>query len=118
MASTSTTDNNKISKSEKHLVSVWAPLKLSDNPKPLPNKYHRWLPKFKGDATTSARDFVEEFYWQISPKMIFDEDRIMMLFALSLQGQAREWYLSLPPGCISDSDEFEELFMKRWSCNA
>ena len=49
--------------------------------------------------------------------MIFDEDRIKMLFALSLEGQARDWYLSLPPRCIKDSDEFEDLFMKRWSCN-
>jgi len=49
--------------------------------------------------------------------MIFDEDRLMMIFALSLEDQARDCYLSLPPACIQDSDEFEDLFMKRWSCN-
>lgn len=106
-----------MTKSERHLVSVFSPLKLSDGPKPLPEKYNRWLPKFKGDAT-SARDFVEECYWHMSLRMIFDEHKLMMLFALSLEGQAREWYLSLPPTCIEDSNEFEDLFMKRWSCNA
>jgi len=90
-------------------------LKLSNDPKPLPEKFNQWLPKFKGDATWTTHGFIEEFYWQMSPRMIFDEDRIMMLFALSLEGQARDWYLSLPPGCIKDFDEFEELFMKRWS---
>jgi len=64
-------------------------LKLSDNPKPLPEKYNRWLPKFKGDSTWTAHGFIEEFYWKMSSGMIFDEDRLMMLFALSLEGQAR-----------------------------
>lgn len=41
-----------------------------------------------------------------------------MKIGSSLEGQARDWYLILPPGCIKDSDEFKELFMKRWSCNA
>ena len=63
MASTSNTDPKqdqpKMTKSERHLVSVFAPLKLSDDPKPLPEKYNRWLPKFKGNATMSAHDFVQ-----------------------------------------------------------
>lgn len=118
MASISTTGHPKMTKSERHLVSGFAPLKFSDDPKPLPKKYNRWLPKFKGDATMSAHDFVEEFYWHMSPRMTFDEDRLMMHFALSLEGQAREWYFSLPPTCIEDFEDFEDLFMKRWSCNA
>ena len=78
-----------MTKSERHLVSVFAPLKLSNDPKPLPEKFTRWLPKFKGDANWNTHGFIEEFYWQMSPKMIFDEDRLMMLFALLLEGQAR-----------------------------
>ena len=118
MTDTFDTRENKMTKSQRHLVSVFAPLKVSDDPKPLPKKYNRWLPRFIGDATMTDRDFVEEFYWQLSPRMIFDEDRIMMHFSLSLEGQAREWYLNLPPGCISDFNEFEDLFITRWSCNA
>lgn len=49
--------------------------------------------------------------------MIFDEDRLIMIFALSLEEQKRDWYLSLPLACIEDCDDFEDLFMKRWPCN-
>lgn len=118
MTDTATTSNNKMTKSQRYLVIVFSPLKLNNDPKSLLEKYDRWLPRFEGDAIMSACDFVEEFYWKLSPRLIFDEDRIMMLFSLSLEGQAREWYLSLPLGCISDFDEYEYLFMKRWSCNA
>lgn len=111
-------DRPKMTKSERHLFSVSTRLKLRDDPKLLPEKYNNCFPKFKGNATISARDFVEELYWNMSPRMIFDEGRLMMLFALSLEGQAREWYLSLPPACIEDSDQFEDMFMRRWSCNA
>jgi len=55
-------DQPKMTKSEKHLVSVFAPLKLSNDPKPLSEKYNRWLPKFKWDATWIAHGFIEGFY--------------------------------------------------------
>jgi len=87
-------------------------LNLSNDLRPLLEKYNNWLPKFKGDATISGYDHIEEFYWNIYPRMICDEDRIMMLFALSLEGQAREWYLCLPLGCIDSSVQLEDMFMK------
>jgi len=82
-------DQPKMNGSERSLVSVFDPLNLSNDPKSLLEKYNNWLPKFKGDATISVRDHVEELYWNISPRLVFDEDRIMMIFALSLEGKAR-----------------------------
>lgn len=90
-------DQPKMTKSERHLISVFSPLKLSNDPKALLEKYNRWLPKLKGDATWSIRHFSKELYSNMYSRMIFDEDRLMMFFSLSLEGQAREWYLSLPP---------------------
>lgn len=122
METTSNANQNqnqtKFPKSKRHLASVFGPLKLSDNLEPLLEKYNDWLPKFKGDATKSAHDHIEDFYWMASPRFIDDEDKIMMLFALSFEGQVREWYLSLSLGSIGDSDEFEDVFTKRWSFDA
>lgn len=49
---------------------------------------------------------------------MFPKGRLLMIFSLSLEGQVREWYLSLLQACIEYFDDFEYLFMKRWSCNA
>ena len=66
MASTSSIDSErdqpKMNKSERHLVSVFAPLKLNNDPKPLTEKFNQWLPKFRGDFTWITHGFIEEFY--------------------------------------------------------
>lgn len=42
----------------------------------------------------------------------------MMLFALTFEGNVREWYPSLPPTNIGDFDPFEDVFKKIWASYA
>ena len=39
----------------------------------------------------------------------------MMLFALSLDGDTRDWYFSLTQGSITNWDQFNDAFTKRWA---
>jgi hypothetical protein len=38
----------------------------------------------------------------------------MKMFVHTFKRDAKEWYLSLPKGCITSSEEFERIFMEKW----
>jgi hypothetical protein len=44
---------------------------------------------------------------------VYHEDVLMKMFVFSLEGDAREWYRSLPPSSISSLKEFHRVFHHR-----
>ena len=44
---------------------------------------------------------------------IYHEDVLMKMFVFSLEGDAREWYRSLPPSSIYSLKEFHTIFHHR-----
>lgn len=90
-------------------------IKFLDALHPLLEKYYKWLPKFNGTNAITAEKHMREFYWAVSAKLIMDGDVFMMLFVLTLEGSARDWYLSLSQGSIINWDTFHQAFNKIWA---
>lgn len=82
---------------------------------PLPEKYFEWLPKFNGSDVITTEKHMHEFYWAVSAKLIMEEDVVMTLFVLTLKGSARDWYLSLLQGSITNWNTFHQGLNKRWA---
>jgi hypothetical protein len=43
------------------------------------------------------------------------EDLVMKLFSASLHGEARRWYDNLPAASITTMEQFEEVFLAKWT---
>lgn len=71
-------------------------------PNRLPIKYEEWLPKFNGSDAITTEKHKYEFYWVIDGRLIEEEDIVMMLFALSLEGSVNKLYLDLPKGSLKN----------------
>jgi hypothetical protein len=76
----------------------------------------RWLPEFTGRNGERADFHMNNFYsyFQLHPVADEAEDVVMILFANTLHGYAREWYYNLPDASITSMDQFEEVFLKKW----
>jgi hypothetical protein len=76
----------------------------------------RWLPEFTGRNGERADFHMNDFYsyFQLHPVVDEAEDVVMILFANTLHGYAREWYYNLPDASITSMDQFEEVFLKKW----
>jgi hypothetical protein len=76
----------------------------------------RWLPEFTGRNGERADLHMNNFYsyFQLHPVADEAEDVVMILFANTLHGYAREWYYNLPDASITSMDQFEEVFLKKW----
>lgn len=77
-------------------------------------KNHEWFPKFDGN-NVSSKNHVHEFIWEVNFWISNqdDEDIIMMLFALSFEGEVRDCCVNLPLRSTKYFDQFEDVFMKR-----
>jgi hypothetical protein len=76
----------------------------------------RWLPEFTGWNGERADLHMNNFYsyFQLHPVADEAEDVVMILFANTLHGYAREWYYNLPDASITSMDQFEEVFLEKW----
>jgi hypothetical protein len=76
----------------------------------------RWLPGFTGRNGERADFHMNDFYsyFQLHPVADEAEDVVMILFANTLHGDAREWYYNLPDASITSMDQFEEVFLEKW----
>jgi hypothetical protein len=76
----------------------------------------RWLPGFTGRNGERADFHMNDFYsyFQLHPVADEAEDVVMILFANTLHGYAREWYYNLPDASITSMDQFEEVFLEKW----
>jgi hypothetical protein len=80
----------------------------------------RWLPEFTGWNGERADLHMNKFYsyFQLHPVADEAEDVVMILFANTLHGYAREWYYNLPDASITSMDQFEEVFLEKWGIKA
>jgi hypothetical protein len=76
----------------------------------------RWLPGFTGRNGERADFHVNDFYsyFRLHPVADEAEDVVMILFANTLHGDARQWYYDLPDASITSMDQFEEVFLEKW----
>jgi hypothetical protein len=80
----------------------------------------RWLPEFTGRNGERADLHMNNFYsyFQLHPVADEAEDVVMILFANTLNGYAREWYYNLPDASITSMNQFEEVFLEKWGIKA
>jgi hypothetical protein len=98
----------------------YRPLDMSEipgYPRKMPLRYEDFLPRFaaiNGECLESHMIRFWEFfeYFPIDDEA---EDVVMKLFSASLHGEARRWYDSLPAASITTMEQFEEIFIAKWT---
>lgn len=107
-----------------HKCTSFKPLNFDAYPDPIyqfPNKYLEQLSKFDGSDVVGALDHVHSFAYEITLMFYKEllvyhiEDIIMMFFALTLEGNAQNWYSELHLERIFNFEQFKDIFMKQWT---
>jgi hypothetical protein len=88
------------------LARRFAPLNFSavlgfPHPVPLMDIWGDCLPRFRERKEDNPSDHLIRFHQCMTQLNIHQEDVLMKMFFYSLEGDAREWYRSLPPSSIS-----------------
>jgi hypothetical protein len=87
-----------------------------DYPHDLP--VHKWLkhiPLFAARLGESIDDDLAKFLQVVSDFDVEYEDVVMRMFVLTLEGEARAWYTSLPNASVDGWDSFQEKFTEIWA---
>jgi hypothetical protein len=87
---------------------------ISRSPHAMPNKYHKWFPRFQGNNVVLAQTHVRDFENILIEKEVEHEDVVMELFVLSLEEDARVWLRNLNDASIKTWDAFKALFLEQW----
>ena len=69
-----------------------------------------FLPIFKERREDNPADHLIKFHECMNLLDLQHEDVCMKIFMYSLDGDAREWYFSLPPSSISSLKDFHTVF--------
>jgi len=100
---------------EEILAQIFVPFDFSvvsgyPNPVPHVDELQGRLPKFKECIDDNPTEHFLEFHEMMHHLDIFHEDVLMNMFMYSLEGDAREWYQSLPHSSISSLKQFHTVF--------
>jgi hypothetical protein len=100
------------------LARRFAPLDFSTvpgfpHPVPSIDIWGDHLPRFAEKKEDNPSDHLIRFHQCMIQLDIYHEDVLMKMFVFSLEGDAREWYRSLPPSSISSLKEFHTVFHHR-----
>jgi hypothetical protein len=98
----------------------YRPLDMSEipgYPRKMPPRYEDFLPRFAGINGECPESHMIRF-WKFFEYFPIDdeaEDVVMKLFSASLHGEARRWYDDLPAASITTMEQFEEIFLAKWT---
>jgi hypothetical protein len=100
---------------DKILARRFAPFNFSvvpgfPNVVPIVDQWVDFLPIFREHRDDNPAEHLREFHELMHQWEIHHEDVLMKMFMFSLDGDAREWYRSLPPASISSLREFHAAF--------
>ena len=99
------------------LAARFAPFNFTDiagfpNTVPAINVWGDCLPRFRESKEDNPSDHLVKFHECMDRLDLYHEDVRMKMFMYSLEGDARQWYRSLPPSSISSLREFHAAFTK------
>jgi hypothetical protein len=97
------------------LARRFAPFYFSDIPGfpnnvPTVDEWGDYLPRFKGDDHDHPAQHLINFHQYMDQLDIHHEDVLLKMFMYSLEGDARQWYRSLPISSISSLKDFHVVF--------
>jgi hypothetical protein len=100
---------------ERILAQRYAPFNFSfvpgfPNVVPTPNEWGDYLPIFRERKEDNPAQHLLEFHELMHQWEIHHEDVLLNMFMISLAGDARNWYHSLPPASISSLEQFHAAF--------
>jgi hypothetical protein len=100
---------------ERILARRYAPFNFSSVPGfpnvvPTPNEWGDYLPIFRERKEDNPAQHLLEFHELMHQWEIHHEDVLLNMFMISLAGDARNWYHSLPPASISSLEQFHAAF--------
>ena len=91
---------------------------IASSPHYIPNDAIKKLPIFQGNNAITAKSHLRKFEKHLvnyCNDAAHDHDDVKMkLFALSLEDDAKEWYLDLDDDSYKTLSEFLEGFKKKW----
>jgi hypothetical protein len=99
------------------LARRFAPLNFSavpgfPHPVPHMSEWGDFLPIFRERKEDNPTDHLIKFHECMDQLDLHHEDVCMNMFMHSLDGDARQWYFSLPPSNISSLKDFHTVFKK------
>jgi hypothetical protein len=77
---------------------------------PTVDEWGDYLPRFRGDDHDHPAQHLIDFHQYMDQQDIHHEDVLMKMFMYSLEGDARQWYRSLPISIISSLKDFHVVF--------
>lgn len=83
-------------------------------PNVMPPKIRDKIPKFSGEKSESANEYLQEFVDVIGEYEIDFEDVVMRLFVQSLKGDERDWFSFLPIASIHCWNELKDAFLEQF----
>ena len=93
----------------------YKPLILPPISHAFPKNHDLYLPRFDGERNnTTTERHVLNFESFLDLFEFDEEDVSIRIFSLSLQGQVRSWFKTLPEASISDFQQFVKVFLDRW----
>ena len=88
----------------------FSPVPSFPHPVPTMTEWGDFLPIFKERTEDNPADHLIKFHECMNLLDLQHEDVRMKMFMYSLDGDACEWYFSLPPYSISSSKDFRTVF--------
>jgi hypothetical protein len=80
----------------------------------MPDKYHKWPPKFQSNNVILAQTHIRAFEDVLTKKEVENGDVVMRLFVLSFKEDARIWFRNPNDASVKTWDTFKALFLKQW----
>jgi hypothetical protein len=77
---------------------------------PTINEWGDYLPRFRGSQHDHPGEHLLNFHICMLEHNFVHQDVLMKMFRFSLEGDARDWFYSLPPGSISSLEQFHAVF--------
>jgi len=104
-------------RNDRKFIPCWraqGALNLAGTLHEIPRKYDKFLPKFDPDKPGSPKDHLNNFFITTHLQNVQHEDVVCRLFPYTFSTKASTWYFSLPPESITEWDDFERLFIRKF----
>jgi hypothetical protein len=96
------------------MVARFPPLVLPAQLHDLPREYNIRIKLYDAEGSVSAQNHLDWFNDFIDLEEVDFADAKMRLFAQSLAGEVRKWFISLPTTNIEYFEAFETSFLAKW----
>ena len=92
----------------------FAPLVLPTHLHDLPQDYAQRIESFGNEGDVTTQQHLDKFTDFTDLEEVDHEDAITRLFAQSFTSEVKKWFRSLNARSIHNSNQFQDLFLRKW----